>query len=304
MSHRAPHSTASGLLFAIAGFAILSVGDGVIKSIAGAWPGLAVAALRYVLGALGLLLIVLAREGRAGLACPMPWVQLGRGACVAVATMSFFTALFLMPLAEATVVMFTAPVITALLSALFLREPASRATWAAIAIAFAGVLIVLRPNVATLGWAALLPLAAATAMGCLMILNRMAAEAGSALHMQLLISAFAAPILVVVAIAGHASGVEALEVGWPAWRVVARCALVAVTASVAHMLIYLATTRASAAVTAPATYVQLLVAGAIGVALFHERPDLVALGGAALIIVAGLVLWGAQRRASGAEAAS
>lgn len=296
MKHGAPRSAASGLLVAIAAFAILSLGDGVIKSIAGAWPGLAVAALRYALGALGLLAIVLVREGRAGLVCPMPWVQLGRGVSVAVATMSFFTAIFLMPLAEATVIMFTAPVITALLSALFLGERASRPTWIAIALAFAGVLIVLRPNVAALGVTALLPLLAAGAMSALMIFNRMAADAGSALHMQLLISAFAAPILVVAAIVGHASGVEALALGWPHWSVIARCALVAVTASLAHMLLYVATTRASAANTAPATYVQLLVAGAIGVIFFDERPDWIALGGAMLIIAAGLVLWRAQAR--------
>lgn len=297
MAERAPHSAASGLLLALAGFATLSIGDGVIKSIAGEWPGLAVAALRYFLGSAGLLAIVLLAEGRAGLRCPMPWVQLGRGACVAVATMCFFTAIFLMPLAEATAILFTAPMITALLSAVLLGERAPRLAWAATLLAFAGVLIVLRPNVAALGWIAALPLVCALAMSLLMILNRISANAGPVLLMQLLISLYATPVLIAGVIIGQASGVEALQLSWPSWSVVARCALVAVSASIGHMLLYAATTRASAAVTAPMTYVQLLVATAVGLAFYGERPDLVALGGAALIVVAGLIIWRWQRQA-------
>jgi drug/metabolite transporter (DMT)-like permease len=55
---------------------------------------------------------------------------------------------------------------------LFLKERIPRATGVAIALAFAGVLIVLRPNLAELGLAALLPLGAALAMAVLMMLNR------------------------------------------------------------------------------------------------------------------------------------
>lgn len=43
-----------GLLCGLAGFAALSVGDAVIKSMAGQWPGPAIAALRDMLGASGL----------------------------------------------------------------------------------------------------------------------------------------------------------------------------------------------------------------------------------------------------------
>lgn len=304
MLEEAPRSVASGLLIALAGFALLAMGDGVIKAIAGAWPATAVAATRYTIGALGLLALLLLREGRAGLACPMPWVQLGRGVSVAVATMSFFSAIFVMPLAEATAIVFTAPMLTALLSALLLGERATRMTWAAIAVAFTGVLIVLRPNVLALGWTGLLPLLAALAMSFLFILNRMAAQAGSALLMQLLVSAFATPILIAGALIGHASGIPELAIAPPPSWVVALCAMVAITASASHMLLYLATRRASAASIAPMTYVQLFIAGGIGIAFYDEWPDVVALGGAALIIVAGLLLWRAQRGASPSPARS
>lgn len=42
------------LLIALAGFCSLSVGDAVVKSMAGEWPAPAVSALRYCLGAFGL----------------------------------------------------------------------------------------------------------------------------------------------------------------------------------------------------------------------------------------------------------
>jgi len=43
-----------GIAFALAGFVILSCGDALIKTIAGEWSPLAVAALRFTIGALGL----------------------------------------------------------------------------------------------------------------------------------------------------------------------------------------------------------------------------------------------------------
>ena len=82
----------------------------------------------------------------------------------------------------------------------------------------------------------------------------------------------------------------------PDWTIVARCALVAATATLAHWLIYVATTKASAAVTAPTVYVQLLIAIAIGIVFYADYPDPLALAGAALIIGAGVWLWRRQRR--------
>ncbi len=280
----------AGLLLAISGFALLAVGDVVIKSIAGAWPGSAVAALRYMIGAAGLGLLLWRMEGCAGFRTDTLWLHIGRGAAVAVATLSFFAAIFLMPLAEATVIQFTNPMITALLSALFLGEKADRKTWFATAIAFAGVLIVLRPNLAELGPAALLPVLAAFGMAVLMILNRLAAGGGSILQAQFMVAAWAAPILCVATLLLHLFGPQSYAVSLPEGTVIARCALVAVTASFSHMLIYRATMSTPAALTAPAVYVQLIVALAAGWLLFDDVPDGLALAGSALIIAAGLYL--------------
>jgi drug/metabolite transporter (DMT)-like permease len=279
----------------LCGFALLSIGDAVIKSIAGAWPGTAVAALRYSIGAIGLGTLLFLKEGRQGFAMPLPKLQWLRGFSVAMATICFFSSIFLMPLADATAIGFTSPMITAIFSAIFLHERTHATKWIAIFVAFGGVLMIMRPNVMELGWVALLPLAAAMSMAFMIIGNRAVAGTGSPLLMQFLVASLAVPFILGAALIGHFSGVEALHVGIPDWTIIARCTLVAVTASFGHWMIYMATTRASAAEIAPMTYVQLLIAVGLGIILFGDWPDLTSLAGAGIIVASGLILWRGSR---------
>jgi len=85
--------------------------------------------------------------------------------------------------------------------------------------------------------------------------------------------------------------------------VLARCAIIAVTASFAHYLIYMGTTRAGASTVAPMTYGQLLAAVILGWIFFGDKPDALTLLGAAIIIGAGLYLWHAGRVKEPEEAA-
>ena len=287
--------TTKALLLALAGFSLLSVGDAVVKSMTGQWPAPAVSALRYSFGAIGLAAAVALAHGRAGFVFPRPWVQVGRGAAVGLATICFFLGVMAMPLADTTAIVFSSPILTAFLSGLVLRERAPRAAWAAIALAFAGVLVVLRPNVLALGHEAFYPLGAAFGMAWLIILNRKAAGAAPVLVMQWVLAAVAAPLLVLAAWLLHLSGAAGFVVGAPSAEVMLKCAIVACTATVGHLLIYSATVRASAAVVAPMTYVQLLVATALGWVWFDDAPDVTTYAGAALIIGGGLWLWRSQR---------
>ena len=288
----------SALILALFGFSLLSVGDAVVKSMAGAWPGTAVSALRYSFGAIGLAAMVGAVKGGAGFAMPRPWLQIGRGAAVGLATICFFMGVMALPLADATAIQFTSPMLTGILSALVLGEKAPKAVWGATALAFAGVLIVLRPNLLALGPAAFWPLGAAFGMAWLMILNRKAAGLASALAMQLLLAATAAPMLIVAATLFHLTGAADFRIPPPSDEVILKCGLVAFTATTGHLLIYSATVRASAAVVAPMTYVQLIVAAALSWAWFGHRPDGAMLGGAALIVMGGLWLWRSQKPTS------
>jgi drug/metabolite transporter (DMT)-like permease len=285
------HYGRNGFLFALCGFALLSMGDAVIKSMAGEWPGTAVAALRFCIGAIGLGVILWMKEGKAGFKIPLPKFQLLRGFGLAASSLCFFSAIYLMPLAEAVAIQFTGPMMTALISAVFLGERTSKATWIASLVAFGGVVLILRPNVEILGWAAFLPLGAAFTMALVMIGNRAVAGSGSALQMQFLIAAISAPLLLLAATIGHFSGIVTFQVNMLDWSILARCALVAVTASISHSLVYLGTTRTSAAQIAPAVFVQILIAIALGVIFFGDLPDMLSVIGSAVIILAGIFLW-------------
>ncbi len=281
----------SGVAIAVAGFAVLSAGDAVVKSMAGDWPPYAVALLRFSLGALGLSALLWRSEGAKAFVPQNLWLQIARGCCLALASVCFFSAIYIMPLAEAMAIGFLAPILTQMFAGLFLGEKVKPKVYAVSLVALAGVAIILRPNLALLGWAALLPLVSATFFALLMITNRMSAGQGSALSMQVFVAAFSVPILAIVAFGAKLSGAEVLDFGWPSWDVVARCMVVAVTASTAHWLAYIGTSRAGAAQVAPAIYVQMLVAVVMGWAFFGDVPDSYTLLGAGLIIAAGLYLW-------------
>jgi drug/metabolite transporter (DMT)-like permease len=285
-----------GFTLALAGFALLTCGDATIKSMAGLWPAPAIAALRFSIAVPLLATFVIATQGRSALRVSKPLIQLGRGVSIAASSMLFFVSLFLLPLAEATAIVFVSPVITALLSAVLLREHLQRSAWMATILALVGVALVLRPNLAEAGAAAFLPLVAAFFFATMMILNRLAAGTGSPMALQWILATVAAPILLVIATAGHFSGWAAFQIGWPDASVILRCGIVAVTASTAHWLIYLGTTRSSAADAAQAVYIQLPVALLIDAMLFQHFPDAMALGGSLLIVCAGLMMWLNQRQ--------
>lgn len=281
----------SGLLMALAGFALFSVGDATTKSMAGEWSPLAVAALRFTMGAFALGTFLLVYEGPRAFIPSHPWLQAARGASLGLATMGFFWGVFLLPLTVAVSISFVAPAFAALLSGPLLGEKVRKATWIAVAIAFAGVLVVLRPNVLELGWPAMLPLLTALGMALLVIANRASAGQGSVLSMQFFVAAGAAAVLVAVAGIGALAGVPILEVGWPDRSVVLRCAMVAVTGTTGHWLIYIGTMRAGASSIAPMTYVQLITASLLGWAMFASIPDLPTIAGSLVIVAAGLILW-------------
>ena len=281
----------AGLAYAVAGFATLSVGDAVVKSMAGEWPPHAVAALRFAIGAVALSVLLWRKEGMSAFRPTKPWLQAARGFCLAMASVFFFSALHLMPFADAMAIAFLAPVLTQMLAGVILGEKVRPTVWGVSLVALAGVAIILRPNLVEFGWAAFLPLVSAVFFALMMIANRASAGQGSALSMQVFIAGACAPILIVLCFGLKVSGVPRLDFGWPSWDIIARCAVVALTASTAHWLAYIGTSKAGAAQVAPAIYVQMLMVIVLGWVFFDERPDAPTLAGAGLIIAAGLYLW-------------
>jgi drug/metabolite transporter (DMT)-like permease len=294
-SNKVHHPERAGLLFVLAGFSTLSIGDAIVKSMSGLWPAPAIGAARYLVGTL-LLAVLLARsEGARALALPRSGLQWVRGIAIACSAMGMFFAVWIMPLAEATTIAFTQPMITAVLAIAVLRERSRPATWIATMIAFVGVLIVLRPNFEAIGWGVLFPLLAATGMAVTIVANRASRSHASVLALQYYMSVVALIVLCGATLAGHASGIDRFALHWPHWSVLARCVVMGFSATLGQFLIFMGTTRAGPGTVAPMAYGQLLAAVAFGWMFFDEAPDAVAMLGAAIIIGAGLFLWYSSR---------
>ncbi len=291
-------AASGGILLALIAFSGFPIGDAIVKSMAGDWPAGAVAALRFTIGAMGLACLLLWREGRSGFTINRPWLHAARGLALAVGTLTFFSAIYIMPLADAVAIAFVNPIITALLSGWLLKERMRPGTWVATFVAFGGVLIMLRPNVAEFGWVAVLPLISAFAMAAMLILNRMVSTQRSIFAAQFYLSFWAALFLTAAAITGHILVPVMAIAGPPAWDVILRCAVIAVTATSCHFLLYMATMRTTAAAIAPIVYIQLIIASAISVFIFGDAIDPLALAGGGLILLSGLFLWRSERKAA------
>lgn len=278
----------NGFLIALAGFALLSCGDAVIKSMAGQWPATAIAALRFCIAIplLGILVLEMAsrRLWSAVRFCrPLEVFRLHLRRCCS------FSACFSCRRPRRPHRLRQPDI-----DGHFIDGVSSRTDelcrMGKRRGALCGVALISgAPNPAEFGLIALLPLVAAFFFACMMIFNRMAAGTGTAVVLQFYLALAATPLLMLFAVTGHYSGIEALQVTTPDWSIIARCAIVAVSASLAHGLIYVGTTRANAAVAAQAVYIQLPVALAIDAFIFRHWPDLAAMIGVVLIISAGLV---------------
>ncbi len=254
--------------------------------------------MRFSIGAAALALILFLREGRSGFQVNRPWLHIARGFALFVGTITFFSAIYIMPLADAVAISFVNPILTALFSGWFLKEKMPPRTWGATIIAFCGVLIMLRPNVAAFGWVAILPLISAVAMSSMLILNRMVSSQRSIFAAQFYIAFWAAIFLMIASVVGHWLVPVMAVNSMPDWDVILRCMLVALTATGCHFLLFMATMRTTAAAIAPIVYIQLLIATAISIFIFGDPIDTTAMMGGLLIIFSGLMLWRSSRKAT------
>jgi drug/metabolite transporter (DMT)-like permease len=143
-----------GAAFIVAGelcFATMGVG---IRIVSQELPNAMVVFGRNMIG----LLILgpwLLRRGLTDLRTSVPGLHLLRAAAGVSAMYCFFYALAKMPLAEAMLLKLTAPVFMPLIAVLWLREQVTALLWVAVGIGFAGVVVILEPDLAAEGGAAL-----------------------------------------------------------------------------------------------------------------------------------------------------
>lgn len=111
---------------------------------------LQIAFVRSVFGTISmlpLLILPIRSYGVSYLRPVRPWLMAFRGVSSSIGVMLWMTTVAMLPLAEATAISFTAPLMAALGSALFLGEVVRARRWTALLIGFCGVLVILRPGV-------------------------------------------------------------------------------------------------------------------------------------------------------------
>ena len=206
-----------------------------------------------------------------------------RSLMLAIVATSFMTALASMPLAEATAIYFTAPLMMVALSPWVLGERVGRVQWVAVWVGFAGMLLIVRPGGALPLAGTLLMALAAVCYALFQVLTRRLAGLVPA-PVQF---AYMAAVCLLV------TNLPALFTPPVAWPGPAEWLLLIAGGTVsggAQLLLLAAFRRVSAATLAPMNYLQLLLAVLISTFWFQRAPDGVALLGIALIMGAGVYL--------------
>jgi len=208
-----------------------------------------------------------------------PAHHLARGMIGFLAPLSFFSALKTLPLADASVIFFSAAFILTAASALFLKERVGVHRWSAVVIGFIGVVIAMNPTGSGDLSAYLMVLAAAMIYSLIFIWGKKLSHDDSIialvfsmnLGMGLVASAFLPWVWVPITA-----------------QMLGKLTLMAVVAMAAHYTFAAAFVRAEISVLAPFEYTMLLWTVAIGYLVWSDVPTTEMWTGAALIITAGI----------------
>lgn len=282
------------LLTAVAGIALLSFMDAIIKGLVTRLPVVEVAWLRYLVGALAMSAIVsVARPGWPS--AETLRANALRAVVVVVTAVSFFYALGQLPLAETLVLSFISPVMTALFAALLLGETLHRRILLALGAGFAGVLLIVAAGLGGHGEVTTGP-RSGSVTGVVAVL--IAAVGYSASNVLLRARAQRDPLLTIVAIQNVAPCLMLAGPAAWAWTMPARSdalllAAVGLLGVAGHLCLARAYARVEATRLAPLDYTALIWAIAIGFFAFGEVPTVPTAAGAALILSAA---WLASRR--------
>ncbi len=213
-------------------------------------------------------------------------LQMVRSAFLMVTTALFFIGVSLLPLAEASAIMFTSPIMLTLLALIFLGEQVGPRRWAAIGIGFLGALIVVRPGLGVMGpgligTGALVLLGCAFCNACYQIFTR-----------KLRATDDPRTTLLYTAVAGTIGTSLALPTVWVAPAPVDWPFLVLLGAfgCFGHFTLIKAFQSAPAVVVAPFSYTNLIWSIGLGYLIFGDLPDLWTLVGAAIIAGGGLYI--------------
>ena len=208
------------------------------------------------------------------------------------AMLMFFTALSISPLAKVTALAFTAPIFAAVLSVLVLREVFRLRRWAAIAVSFVGMLVIIRPGYVEMDLGALLVIGSAMLWAVVMtivkFLSRTESSVAIVAWMGIFLSVFSLP--------------PALYV-WQAPTVWAWTWLVFIgfAGSIAQVTLSQALKETDQTAVMPFDFLRLIWAALLAFWFLGEIPDEWTFVGAAVIFSASLYIAQRERAATKAR---
>lgn len=167
-----PGQNAKGVAFLIAGIAVFSVQDLILKLLSGGYPLHQAMVLRSLTAIPFLLIIVHLDGGLGSLFTKGTKAMIGRGLVMFAAYTAYYLALAALPMATTVALYFSAPLFITILSVVFLSEKVGPRRWIALLAGFAGVLVMVRPGGDLFDWAALLPVLAGLTYAISMIAAR------------------------------------------------------------------------------------------------------------------------------------
>ena len=164
-----------GILCMSVGMFCISINDMAVKTLSGGYPLHEIVLIRSVLGLAITLAIVPFEGGYAALRVGRPGLHAARVGFIIFANSAFYAGLVAMPLATASALYFVAPLFVTLLAIPVLGERVGPRRIGAVVAGFAGVLVILGPELgeaAGLGWVVLLPILAAGGYAAMSVLTR------------------------------------------------------------------------------------------------------------------------------------
>ncbi|MGD8671897.1 MAG: DMT family transporter [Thiogranum sp.] len=259
---------------------------GLIRVVSAQMPNEQVVFFRNLFGLLVLVPILWQRGGRIELKTAHPGLHLVRSLFGLAAMYCFFYALSILPLADAVLLNFTAPLFIPFVAILWLGEGVGGRLWAAIVIGFSGVLLILKPGSGLYGGAALIGLASGAFAAVAMVSLRK-------------LSATEPPLRVVVYYGVICTLVSCVPM-LLSWRAVEPRLLLMLAAAggFATMGQYLLSRGygcAPAAQIAPFTYTSVVFAAVYGWLFWQELPGWMSAAGTLLVVIAGVLAMRRQR---------
>lgn len=271
-----------GILFMCTAASLFPMMNGLAKLMSQDYSSAQVVWARTLSHLVFMLLLFAPKAGTRIFRTRRPGLQFVRSCMLIGSTFFYFTALKYVPVAQAASISFTAPLIVVLLAGPMLGEKITLNRLAAVLVAFAGVLIVIRPGAAVFHWASLLILGTATCYAIYQILTRKVANwdppETSAVYSALLGSLLMS-MIVPFAWRTPDSFVDTLLL-----------TSLGVLGGLGHYCVARAMTYAPANFVSPFQYWQMIGSVTVGYLLFAEIPDRYTWIGASLIIGAGIYI--------------